>query len=181
MVATDLSQIGVTRVNADGTAGWTQLVPFGGGTGLALGQQGRVYVTGGQTSRIDQQPAPVFPDLAVTLADAPDPVRPGADLRLTATVRNIGNAPAAAVVLNQNFSAQVTGVGVTTTQGSCSGVRPLVCTLGTVPAGGTVTVVQTVRPRSAGTLTTTTGVTTSSADPVSANNSASATTTVRRR
>ncbi len=183
VVATDLSQIGVVRVQADGSAGWTLLAPFGSGGTLALGAQGRLYVTAGQTSRIDQEgtPPPPAADLAVAVSDAPDPVRPGSPLVLTTTVRNVGTAPAAAVVLNQTFSANVVGVSATTTQGSCSGVRPLVCTLGTLAAGGTVTVVQTVRPRSAGTLTTTDGVTTTSADPVSSNNTATTTTTVRRR
>lgn len=181
VTGTNLSQIGVTRVNADGSLGWTVFVPFGTGAGLALGQQGRVYVTGGQTARIDPQAAPPVADVAVTVTDSPDPVRVGANLVLTTTVRNVGTASATAVVLNQNFTLPVAGVGFTTTQGSCNGVQPLVCSLGTLAPGASVKVVQTVRPRSAGQLTTSAVLTTSSADPVSTNNTATATTTVRRR
>lgn len=185
ITASNGSQIGVTRVNADGSTGWTVLAPFGYGLALDFGRTSNaVYTVGGQTVRIDQggtPPPPPPADLAVSLSDAPDPVRPGADLVLTTVVRNVGGSSAAAVALNQNLSAAVTPVSASTTQGSCSGARPLVCSLGSIAPGGAVTVVQVVRPRSAGTLVTTANATTTSADAVPGNNGAQATTTVRRR
>lgn len=184
LAASDLSQMSVTRGNADGTVGWAVKAPFGGGIALAFGATtNAVYVVGGQTARIDQggSPPPPVPDLAVGVADAPDPVRPGADLVITTTVRNLGTGPASAATLSQAFSGTVTLVSATTTQGSCSGGAPLACSFGAVAPGATVTVVQTVRPRRNGTLVTTATVGTASADPVPANNTATATTTVRRR
>lgn len=182
--ASDLSQMTVTRGNADGSVGWSVKAPFGGGVALAFGAStNAVYVVGGQTARIDQggSPPPPAPDLAVSVADAPDPVRPGADLVITTTVRNLGTGPAAAVTLSQAFSGAVTAVSATATQGSCSGGAPLACSFGAVAPGATVTVVQTVRPRRNGTLVTTATAATAGADPVPGNNSASASTTVRRR
>jgi hypothetical protein len=52
LAASNLSQMGVTRVNADGSAGWTQLISYGYAYGLAFGQQGSVFVVGGQTARV---------------------------------------------------------------------------------------------------------------------------------
>ncbi len=185
LAASDLSQMAVTRGNADGSFGWAVKAPFGGGVALAFGAATQaVYVVGGQTARIDQggaPPPPQNPDLVLVLADAPDPARPGAEITLTATLRNAGNAPAAGVVLTQNPVGQVTLVSATTTQGSCTLARPLVCNLGTLAAGASVTVRQVVRTRTVGTLTTNASATTTTPEPVTANNSATTTTTVRRR
>lgn len=184
LAASDLSQMAVTRGNADGSVGWSVKAPFGGGIALAFGATtNAVYVVGGQTARIDQggSPPPPAPDLAVSVADAPDPVRPGANLVITTTVRNLGTGPAAAATLSQAFAGAVTPVSATASQGSCSGGAPLACSFGAVAPGATVTVVQTVQPRRTGTLVTTSTVATAGADPVPGNNSASASTTVRRR
>jgi hypothetical protein len=74
LAGSNLFEMGVTRVNADGTAGWTTLVPFGTSASLTLGSQRQVYVTGGQTARLDQDPPAPGVDLVLALADAPDPV-----------------------------------------------------------------------------------------------------------
>jgi len=49
-----MSQMGVTKVRSNGNAEWTVLIPYGYAQGLDLGHAGRVFVTGGQTARIDQ-------------------------------------------------------------------------------------------------------------------------------
>lgn len=184
LAASDMSQMAVTRVNADGGTGWSVLAPFGYGVALAFGvQSGAVYVVGGQTARIDQggAPPPGHPDLVATLTAAPEPVRPNADLTLTTTVRNAGSAGAAAVTLAQSISRAVTVVSTTTTQGSCAGKQPLRCDFGALAPGAAVTVRQVVRSRTTGSLTTTATAATTTPEPVTANNSATATTTVRRR
>jgi uncharacterized repeat protein (TIGR01451 family) len=189
LAAGNMSQMAVTRVNADGSTGWSALAPYGYGVALAFGATSQaVYVVGGQTARIDQggappppPPPPSNPDLVVTLADAPDPLRVNAQLTLTTTVRNLGNAPAAAVTLAQSLSSRVQLVSVTASQGSCSGGAPLNCTFGTLAPGASVTVTQQLRPRSAGTLTTTATATTTTPEPLTSNNTATARTSVTRR
>jgi uncharacterized repeat protein (TIGR01451 family) len=185
LAASNMSQMSVTRVNANGSTGWSVLAPYGYGVALAFGAQTQaVYLVGGQTARIDQggaPPPPQHPDLVVTLADAPDPVRVNAYLTLTTTVRNLGSATAAAVTLAESLSASVPLVSVSTSQGSCVAALPLRCTLGTLAPGASVTVTTVVRPRSAGTLTATATAATSTAEPLTSNNTASAQTAVTRR
>lgn len=192
LAASNLSQMSVTRVNADGSTGWSVLAPFGYGVALAFGAQSQaVYVVGGQTARIDQggspppppppPPPPVLPDLVVTLTDRPDPARINRDIFFTTTVRNAGNGAAQAVTLQQTPSLDVQVVSVNATQGSCTAAVPMRCMLGSLAAGASATVTQVVRTRTVGTLTTTASAATTTAESSTANNNASATTTVQRR
>lgn len=183
LTASNLSQMSVTRVNADGSTGWSVLAPFGYGTALAFGATSQaVYVVGGQTARIDQggSPPPPSPDLAVSLSDSPDPAQVGQDLTLTTTVRNLGPAPAAAVTLSQVLSAKAQWVSVTSSQGKCRAKPPLNCTLGVIAPGASATITRVVRPNKAGTLTTTATSATASTEPLTGNNSASTQTSVTR-
>jgi uncharacterized repeat protein (TIGR01451 family) len=185
LAAGNMSQMSVTRVNADGSTGWSTLAPFGYGVALAFGAHSQaVYVVGGQTARIDQggSPPPASnPDLVATLSDSPDPARVNTNITLTTTVRNAGNASAAAVSLLQSTSPSVSLLSTATTQGSCAATQPLRCSFGTMAAGSSVTVTQVVRSRSAGTLTTTSTATTTTSESLTTNNTATATTVVRRR
>jgi uncharacterized repeat protein (TIGR01451 family) len=185
LAAGNMSQMAVTRINADGSTGWSMLAPFGYGVALAFGAQSQaVYVVGGQTARIEQggsPPPPSNPDLVAMLSDSPDPARVNRDLTLTTTVRNAGNASAAGVTLVQSTSPSVSVVSIATTQGSCGTTQPLRCTFGAIAAGAGVTVTQVVRSRSTGTLTTTATAATTTSEPLTTNNTATATTTVRRR
>jgi uncharacterized repeat protein (TIGR01451 family) len=175
-----LSQMGVAKVNADGSAAWSQLLPGGSSTGLALGSAGQVIVTGGlYTARIDQAPTPIV-DLALTLSDAPDPVRVGATLSYTALIRNLGNADAAGVGYTQPLPRTLAWQAATPSQGSCTGGRTVSCSLGIIPAGGTANVTVLVQPLKRGTLSGNATVTTSSGDADAGNNSATTTTTVKR-
>ena len=185
LAASNMSQMSVTRVNADGSTGWSTLAPFGYGVALAFGAQSQaVYLVGGQTARIDQggsPPPPQHPDLVATLTDSPDPVRVSTNLTLTTTVRNHGPVAAAAVTLTHSLSSSVRLVSVSTSQGSCSAAPPLQCTLGTLAPGASATITRVVRPRSTGTLTTTATAATTTAEPLTSNNTATAQTTVTRR
>ena len=185
LAASNMSQMSVTRVNADGSTGWSMLAPFGYGVALAFGVKSQaVYLVGGQTARIDQggsPPAPQHPDLVTTLTDAPDPARVNANLTLTTTVRNFGPVAAAAVTVTHSLSSSVRWVSVTTSQGSCSAAARLQCTLGTLAPGASATITRVVRPRSTGVLTTTTTAATTTAEPLISNNTAIARTTVTLR
>lgn len=135
-----------------------------------------------------REPAPPGPppppvvgaaDLSVTVADAPDPVRPGAALTYTIVVANAGPDPARDVVLRAPAQADVPVVGVSATQGSCIGAGQVSCTLGGIASGAAATVtVRVTVPLSATQLTFAAFVTSPLADPNRANNTATATTAV---
>jgi uncharacterized repeat protein (TIGR01451 family) len=173
----------VTKVNADGATGWTALVPGSGyASALAFGQQQRVFVTGGITALIEQGAVPpTTADLSLTLTDAPDPVRVGGNLVLTATVRNRGPLAATLVNFGETLPTNVTLVSVSASQGTCTGTTTLGCSLGTLAPGAAATVVVTVRPRARGQLSTRASVSASQPDPTPADNSVLVTTTVSRR
>lgn len=55
LAAGTMSQMGVTRVNADGSSGWTRTIAYGYAAALALGNRDSgVYVVGGTTAKLDQ-------------------------------------------------------------------------------------------------------------------------------
>ena len=124
-------------------------------------------------------------DLAVALADAPDPVAAGTQVTYTVTVTNGGPSPATSVTLTDVLPAAPRFVSATASQGSCSRTGSgqtggtLTCGLGTLPSGGTATVTIVVKPSKAGTVTNTATVQALQPDPDAANNAATETTTVR--
>lgn len=184
LAASNMSQMSVTRVNADGSTGWSVLAPFGYGAALAFGAQSQaVYLVGGQTARIDQGGSPppaLHPDLVVTLSDAPDPATVGSLLTLTTTVQNLGSELAVDVNLTHAVSARMTWESVSTTRGKCTLQPPLKCTIGKLPPGASAVITRVVRPASSGTLKTIATATTTSAEPLTSNNTATALTTVTR-
>lgn len=175
-----LFEMGVTKVLADGSSAWTALAPGSNTAAMAFGSQGQVYVTGGQTARLDQGPVAPTVDLALTLGDAPDPVQVGATLVYTATVRNGGTGPAPAVAYTQALPRTLTWLGATPSQGSCTGGRTVSCSLGMLAPGASATVSVMVQPKMRGTLTGSASVGTSATEVDLGNNSATTTTTVRR-
>jgi uncharacterized repeat protein (TIGR01451 family) len=181
LAGSNLSQMGVTRVNADGTAGWTALVPFGTSASLALGSQRQVYVTGGQTARLDQDPPPPGVDLVLALGDAPDPVTVFGRLTYTATLRNAGNGPAASVRFTLPLPSTVRWRASAASQGSCSGSTTVTCELGGLAAGATASVQVDVMPRRRGTLQATATASAVESDLHPDDNSATASTTVNPR
>ncbi len=186
MAAGNLSQMAVTRVNADGSTGWSVLAPFGYGQALAFGAQTQaVYMVGGQVARIDQGGSPSsaqLPDLVLSLSDAPDPVRVGSNLIVTAVVRNAGTASAQAVSLATSSTLnRPTFVSLTITQGRCTQSATPRCTLGNLAPGASATVRWVLRSRSAGSFTTQAAASTASQESSTGNNTASQTTVVTRR
>jgi len=183
LAASTLGQMAVTRVNADGSTGWTLQVPFGNGVALAFGATTKaVYVVGGQTARIDQggsPPLPQTPDLVPALSHAVIGSRAGRNVTLTTLVRNLGNAPAANVTLVLAQSGTVVLVSARSGQGSCVLAQPLRCSLGSIAPGASVTVTQQLRAPAARAFNTTATVATSTPEALTTNNTATLTTTMR--
>lgn len=62
VAAGTMSEMGVCKVNSDGTSGWTQTIAFGYAQALALGNtDDSVYVVGGTTARLGQGGTPTVP------------------------------------------------------------------------------------------------------------------------
>jgi uncharacterized repeat protein (TIGR01451 family) len=121
-------------------------------------------------------------DLAVSVADAPDPVRVGALLTYTVGVANTGPSTATLVTLKDTLPAGVELRSAKASQGTCG--KPaggvLTCSLGTVAAGGGAGVTIVVKPKKAGPVVDAATVSAREADPNAANNAASASTVVQR-
>ena len=116
-------------------------------------------------------------DAAISIADSPDPVTPGANLVYTVAVTNGGPDAAHSV---QVANPTPTGLSHVSNTGACATTFP--CALGMVPAGETRTIIATyhVSPGYAGPnpIMDTVTVTTTSDDPDPANNQATALTAV---
>jgi len=122
-------------------------------------------------------------DLAITKMDSPDPAHVGQNLTYTIVVTNNGPDKAVGVSVTDQLPKNAGYGSTTTTQGSCT-LKPsktaVVCTVGTMASGASVTISLVVKPTSKGTITNTaTATLTSPTDPNTANNTATATTTVQ--
>ncbi len=90
------------------------------------------------------------PDLAVTVADAPDPVETGANLTYTVTVTNAGAGASTTSTLHWSLPAGVAQVSATPSQGTCATATS--CDLGAIAAAGTATVTIVAKPTAAGSV-----------------------------
>jgi uncharacterized repeat protein (TIGR01451 family) len=118
----------------------------------------------------------------MTMTDSPDPAHVGQNLTYTIRVTNNGPDRAIGVAVTDQLPKNAGYGSSTSTQGSCT-IKPsknaVVCTIGTMASGASVTITLMVKPTSKGTITNTASVTlTSPTDPNTANNTATATTTV---
>jgi uncharacterized repeat protein (TIGR01451 family) len=125
-------------------------------------------------------------NLAVTQADAPDPVVARGRVTYTATVSNAGPATATGVTLVDQLPDAVF-VSAATSQGTCTrsgkGGRDgvLTCDVGTLAVGASATVTVVVETSRAGTLTNTVTARANEPDADKADNTATETTTVAPR
>ena len=121
-------------------------------------------------------------DLAITKADAPDPVALGGSLTYTLTVTNNGPDPSTDSTVTDTLPPGVTFVSATPSQGACSEAPGTVtCTLGPLAVGAssaTIQIVVTVDATALSPLSDTATVTGVETDPVAANNSATAETMI---
>jgi uncharacterized repeat protein (TIGR01451 family) len=97
----------------------------------------------------DAPPPPNF-DLVVTKTAANKSVYVGQALRYTLTVANEGPEAAPNAKVTDTLNAPASVVSVKATQGSCTKSIPMTCQLGTIPAGGKVTINVTVKLRDNG-------------------------------
>ena len=121
-------------------------------------------------------------DVAISKADAPDPVAPGATLNYTVTVQNLGSEAATGVQITDVLpTTGATFVSASASQGSCGAPTAsltLTCDIGGLANGASATVQIAVQPTTAGTLLNTATVVSTSLDPNSDNNASAASTTV---
>jgi uncharacterized repeat protein (TIGR01451 family) len=118
-------------------------------------------------------------NLVVTKADSPDPLTLGGDLTYTMTVTNQGPGTMTGVTAADTLPAGVTFGSATSSQGTCVQAAGVVtCSIGTMPAGATVTVTVVVRPTATGTITNTVVVVGNEAETSNADNTASVPTLV---
>jgi serine protease AprX len=126
--------------------------------------------------RLDIYAAIYEANLAVTLADSPDPVGIGSTLTYTATVSNLGPVAASGASLTVTLPASVTYSGASAVCARSG--QTVTCALGNLAAGGSTQVQIWVVPNSVGTITATASVSSSVPDRETANNTANASTTV---
>ncbi|MFN2545676.1 MAG: hypothetical protein ABR600_14055 [Actinomycetota bacterium] len=113
-------------------------------------------------------------DLAVSMADSPDPVTVGDDLVYTVAVTNLGTDDATTVSLDVTVPPE-TSFGSVTGSGTCTEVSAAVhCDLGTVADGATASIVIVIAPLGPGTLQSTATVSGGPGDPDGSNNNARA-------
>ncbi len=187
LAAGALTAMAVAKVNADGSRGWVATAPGQYTSAFVLGSDNSVYAVGGiNTAKFVQgstppPPPPTDVDLKLTMTDAPDPVRPGANLVYTVTVTNQGPAAASGVTLSDKLPANVSFVSAVPAQGTCSGTSTVTCSIGNLAVGAVSSVAITVKTKQRGTLSNTASTKATQVDPNGANNSATVTTTVQRR
>jgi uncharacterized repeat protein (TIGR01451 family) len=120
-------------------------------------------------------------DLAIDIADQPDPVVAGELLTYTLTINNMGPSDASGVVVTDILPTEVTLTDATTSTGeSCNGISTVVCSLGNLSADSmaTVTLLVTIDPSIKVTMINTATVTSQVDDPLPSNNSKTESTTV---
>ncbi len=128
-------------------------------------------------------PAASAADLVLTMTDAPDPVRRGANLVYTLTVQNNGPSNAGNITLSDVLPTNVTFVSVESAQGTCTGTAVVTCALGTrtLNTGAKTSVKITLKPKTAGVISNSASVSSATmADPNTTNNGKTVTTLVKR-
>jgi uncharacterized repeat protein (TIGR01451 family) len=118
-------------------------------------------------------------DLAVDLADAPDPVAVRSPLTYTIVVTNTGPLEATGVTVTNLLPVAATFVSATSSQGTCANSGGTVtCDLGTIPGGSNATVTIVATAGGVGQMTNRVNLGRGEADAYQANNSAVAVTAV---
>lgn len=135
----------------------------GTGVGASLGPLVSVPITG--------PPA----DISVTKTVSPTSVTPPADLTYTVTVNNAGPNTATGVTVTDSLPAQLSFVSAVASQGVCTGVSTITCSLGSINMGASATVTIVGHASSpGGAIVNTATATGSFTDPNPGDNTASA-------
>jgi uncharacterized repeat protein (TIGR01451 family) len=88
----------------------------------------------------DPSPDPPSVDLSMTKTASPSRIRLGGTLSYRLTIGNAGPDTAEGVVVTDALPHATTLVSVAASQGTCSGDRTIVCSLGALAAGGVATI-----------------------------------------
>ena len=126
-------------------------------------------------------PNPGTPDLVVTKTADKHVVAVGELVTYRVVIENRGDGPAEDVVLVDTPVFDVDVVSVDVSQGTCEAGPPPTCALGTIPAGGKVTITVGVRPQEPGRVRNGVAVTGPSAETGNDNNGDVAGVVVRDR
>lgn len=156
--------------------------------GLALGDEGNVYIAGTTTSFDFPQVNPVpasnsipnafvvrigpAPDLAVAMTTPFLPGIAGRPLLLSIVVRNAGDLPLTGIKLTYPLPKGAGFVSATPTQGTCTNADGVTCDLRNLAVGNTIQIAMVVTPPLGGILRTTVQVGANEPEPITANNSA---------
>ena len=113
-------------------------------------------------------------DMSVDKTDSPDPVAEGQTLTYKVVVKNNGPSDAASVSLNESIPSEVTFVSaLPVPQGTCSGSGPVICNLGSVVSGNSITITVTTTAKLVANvpknISNTATVSTTTTDPTPAN------------
>ena len=165
---------GTLTLNANGSFSYTPVANYNGPDGFTYKASDGSTDSAPVVVTITVNPVPDA-DLSVTKSVTPNPAFVGDPVVYTIVVANAGPEPAVAVQLTDTVPAGVSVTSVTTTQGTCTGTGPIVCSLGTLVSGTTATVSVAATATASGSQTNTASATTTTPDPALANNSASAT------
>ncbi len=124
---------------------------------------------------------PQTADLSIAKTDSVDPVAFGDAFSYALTVRNLGPAAAAGVVIRDTLPQGITLVSATGAGLTCTGTVAIECRgSAPIPSGQSLTVtLQVTAPTTAGVVTNEATVTATTSDPQTANNRATQDTTVR--
>jgi uncharacterized repeat protein (TIGR01451 family) len=115
-------------------------------------------------------------DISVTKTVSPTSITPPGDLTYTVTVNNAGPNTATGVTVTDTLPAQLSFVSAVASQGVCTGVSTITCSLGSITMGGSATVTIVGHATSAGGAIVNTATATGSfTDPNPGDNTASAT------
>jgi uncharacterized repeat protein (TIGR01451 family) len=118
-------------------------------------------------------------DLSLTKTASPSPVQATTTLTYSLNVLNHGpTVVATGVRVTDTLPPGVILVSATATQGTCSGMDPVICDLGTLTEGGGAAVTIVVRPQAPGEISNTATVSGNEPDPDSSNDTATAVTLV---
>ena len=118
-------------------------------------------------------------DLAIGIADFPDPVIVGSNVTYVISVTNLGPSAATSVSVNDSFTPDLTVLVTNASQGAVSvSGGTLTWALGTLASGAKATLTVIAMTATNETLVSTATVSATQADPNPANNSATATTQV---
>ena len=124
---------------------------------------------------------PVNPetDLAISIADFPDPIMLGGNVTYTVTVTNLGPEIAGAIVVTNVLPATANFLSATPSQGSCAhAAGRVICDLGTMTNRASASITIIVQTTAAGVLNFSSSLSANALDFHLGNNAAAATTTV---